>query len=140
MNIEIVESPERKKMRQRINSIRDGGYCGTSSWHRLTLYRRVVFSDCCAEMAESVHAYWLMDLIAMECEKIRDKFPSFEFCAFEIVVDDDQRACYCASDGNDLCLCKSKHLDYVDLPVGAYKFFCSQTERNIVTVIFPEEY
>lgn len=114
-------------------------FTGTNAYHKLTLYRRVLFTDGMAYLAKEARCYWLCDLIA---GMLADKPDSDSFFTIKLEVTPTNSCKIVLDDGNGNIL-KTKNIGYTDFPLPELKLFASLGECGGSTawiVMLPSEY
>ena len=113
------------------------GFIGSETFYRHSLNRKILYTDGVKFFAERAGAYWFLDVLAFELERLRreEEFMSIKLdVAFskptaKIVVDD--------GNGNIL---HTKDVEFTDAPSGEWKFYMTAAEDGQSVVMLPSGY
>jgi hypothetical protein len=94
------------------------GFCGTSAYHRSSLFSKMVHTDGVESFCNQAHAYWFLDICACEIHPILEK--EYFLAIKLIVVNGTAQIDVTDGDDNPVLL---KEIEFTDCPQGVYDFF-----------------
>jgi hypothetical protein len=131
---------------QTLTAIMDTSRNGTDNYSRSPFNRAFLYTSGVREVADSIGAYWLLDIIATEVvvELLRRfKSTGDYFASLTITVKND-KADITATMDSGVPPWWSKHIDYTDFPEGEWKFFLMvdgllQGDKTSVVMMLPSQ-
>lgn len=113
----------------------DRNYSGTESYHRITLSRRVLFSDGALATAELKSCFWFMEMIA----SYSNKFVGHDFMiAFFMKDDRGPKGEFFLTDGNYNIIARQQVL-FTDIDCNL-KLYVTPIDEDHYLVFLPSEY
>lgn len=106
-------------------------FTGTEQYHRLTIARRVLFTDGMQYVATEGYSFWLMDLIASILVESKESF-----IAIKVKVK-DRSANVIFTDGNENPI-HTQEIYFTDLAVPEIKFFAVNDTENWIVMLTSE--
>lgn len=111
-------------------------FYGTEQWYRHGLNRNVLFTDGVKYFADTVGAYWLLDILATEPAILKE---GAEFASVTLQVATDGKAHLTVTDGGKggrkEKIVYERNISWTDCPPGKWEFFI---EGNII--LLPSEH
>lgn len=107
-------------------------FTGTEHWYKHTLNRSVMYTDGVQYFANTVGAYWLLDIIATEPVILKTMREGL--AVIELRVDKDSTAVLTCTDG-DYNTKYTRIIEFTDAPVGVWQFFFTND-----VILLPSEY
>lgn len=105
-------------------------HCGTEQWHVNPLYPKYTYTDGIKDVAETLHAYWLIDYIFSYQAELR----KCNFQVWKFSIQEDKSCVVVLSDGNEKVVF-TKGIEYTDLPVGELTLWLTD-----FVLLLPSEY
>jgi hypothetical protein len=132
------------KTYEELQAIMHGGLGGTASYHIVNPFvRAFIVTNGVKYFADEAAAHWLLDVVASYIPKIARIYDSF-FVPM-IQVNETHEGIFKISreipDGENMKkkIVVKQNIQYVDLPVGEYKFFLCRNGKHFV-MMCPSEY
>jgi hypothetical protein len=120
-------TPEQRQKHDQLHDLMDG-CTGSEHMHRVTFSNWFFVTDGILEMVKSAAAYWFCDVVMSHTPAIAKRD---NFATIELTVQSDQSAEFIAHDGREpRTLYAQQKIPFTTFPVGAWRFFLSQTENE----------
>ncbi len=110
-------------------------FTGSCRFERWSILFRDVITEGVKFMAESVGAFWLLDIIG----SYQPKLQRADFQVWKIVVD-GSNAIVTMQEDSDLKPMVTQRIGYTDFPQGEFKLWAVRNEMGHMTIMLPSEY
>jgi len=108
-------------------------FYGTENYHRLTLFKNVVFTDGMAYLANEANCYWLMNEIAAKTLELYKKNNDNVFIVVRLFKK-GKEAVIQYSDGNNNILDQTK-LSFTDFPLSPFQCYSQLADYDPVKFV-----